>query len=42
MHDQYAKLTGVEIHVSAYAHPFILWDAPTWLLERLGRFPVAK
>jgi N-formylmaleamate deformylase len=42
MHDQYSKLTGVEIHVSNAARHFIMWDDPQWMFGYLDRFLVAK
>jgi pimeloyl-ACP methyl ester carboxylesterase len=38
MHDQYAKLSGVEIHVNDDARHFIMWDDPAWFFTRLDRF----
>jgi pimeloyl-ACP methyl ester carboxylesterase len=37
-HAQYAKLKGVEIHVSDNAHHFIMWDDPQWMFGYLDGF----
>jgi pimeloyl-ACP methyl ester carboxylesterase len=35
---QYAKLRGVEIHVTDTASHFIMWDDPDWMFARIDRF----
>lgn len=42
MHEQYAKLAGVEIHVSDTARHFIMWDDPQWMFGYLDKFLGAK
>jgi pimeloyl-ACP methyl ester carboxylesterase len=35
---QYAKLQGVETHVTDKAHHFIMWDDPEWMFGHMDRF----
>ncbi len=35
---QYAKLQGVEIHVTDTASHFIMWDDPDWMFNRMDEF----
>jgi pimeloyl-ACP methyl ester carboxylesterase len=35
---QYAKLAGVEIHVTDTARHFIMWDDPAWTFDAMERF----
>jgi pimeloyl-ACP methyl ester carboxylesterase len=42
LHEQYAKLKGVEIHVTDNAHHFIMWDDPQWMFGHLDRFLSVK
>ncbi|MEX2299834.1 MAG: alpha/beta hydrolase [Bryobacterales bacterium] len=35
---QYAKLEGVEIHVTDTASHFIMWDDPGWMFARMDQF----
>jgi pimeloyl-ACP methyl ester carboxylesterase len=35
---QYAKLSGVEIHISSLARHFLMWDDPDWMFGQMDRF----
>jgi pimeloyl-ACP methyl ester carboxylesterase len=38
LRSQYAKLSGVEIHVTDTSHHFIMWDDPAWFFDALDHF----
>jgi pimeloyl-ACP methyl ester carboxylesterase len=38
LRSQYAKLAGVEIHITDTASHFIMWDDPDWMFTRMDRF----
>ena len=42
LHSQYAKVKGVEIHVTDTARHFIMWDDPNWMFGYMDRFLGAR